>query len=125
VKIAITARGAGLGARLDPHFGKCRQLLIVDDDDRFDAWGNPAGDQPGGQGISLAKRLTETGCDCLITGVINPQAYDVLHEHGIAVYLAEEGAILELVESVRNGSLKPAMREQAKASFSARGAECR
>ena len=125
MRIAITSRGAGLGARLDPHFGKCKQLLIVDDDDGFDAWENPANDQPGGQGISLAKRLAETSCDCLITGVINPQAYDVLHEHGIAVYLAEEGSILELVESVREGSLKPATREQIEASFSARGAECR
>jgi len=124
LRIAITSRGAGLGARLDPRFGKCKQLLIVDDDDRFDAWEDPTKDQPGGQGISLAKCLTETGCDCLITGVINPQVYDLLRKSGIAVYLAEKGSILELAELVRNGSVKPSTRKQVEYSFCQRNAEC-
>jgi len=125
MRIAITAKGAGLGARLDPHFGRCRQLLLVDEDDRFDAWPREAGSESGGQGIFLAKRLVEVGCDALITGVINPQAYDVLHEGGIDVYLAEVGSVIELVDLVRDGSLKPSTREQVESSFAARGAECR
>ena len=124
MRIAITSLGAGLGARLDPHFGKCKQLLIIDDNDRFDAWPSPTGGDSGGQGVSLAARLTETECDALITGVINPQAYDVLRESGIDVYRADKGSILELVELVRNGSLQPSTREQVESSFSARSAEC-
>ncbi len=124
MRIAITSRGAGLGARLDPHFGKCNQLLIVEEDDRFDAWENPASGQSGGQGVSLAGRLAGIGCDGLITGVINPQAYDVLRESGVGVYLAEKGSILDLVELVRNGSLQPSTRKQVESSFSARNAEC-
>ena len=120
MRIAITSRGAGLGARLDPHFGKCKQILIVDDEDRFDAWENPASDESGGQGILLAGRLAETSCDGLITGVINPQAYDLLREGGIDVYLADKGSILDLVELVRDGSLQPSTRKQVESSFSAR-----
>ena len=127
LRIAITSLGAGLGTRLDSHFGKCKQLLVIDEDNRFDAWPSPTDGEGGGQGVSLAKRITGSGCGVLITGVINPEAYDVLRlrESGIDVYLAERGSILELVELVQDGSLKPSTKEQAEASFSAHGAECR
>ncbi len=125
MRIAITAKGAGLGARLDPCFSGCHQLLLVDKDDRFDAWPREASSESGEQGLFLAKRLVEAGCDALITGVINPLAYDILHKGGINVYLAEAGSVIELVDLVRDGSLNPSTRKQAESSFSARGAECR
>ena len=125
MRIAVTAKGAGLGARLDPHFGKCKQLLLVDEDDRFDAWPREVSSESGGQGILLAKRLIGAGCDALITGVIKQKAYEKLHKGGIDVYLAEAGSVIELVDLVRDGSLSPSTRKQAVSFFSARGAECR
>lgn len=38
MKVAVTAKGAGLGAWLDPVFETCLQIVIVDDRDRFEAW---------------------------------------------------------------------------------------
>ncbi|MGC8837821.1 MAG: NifB/NifX family molybdenum-iron cluster-binding protein [Anaerolineae bacterium] len=126
MRIAVTAKGAGLGAWLDPDFGKCQQIVVVDEEGDFQAFPNPARDLPGGQGMALAKHLAGLGLDAVVTGVLNPQAYRWLLEAGISVFLMEgEGSVLEAVEKVKTGQLAPAGLEQVEVVFAQRGLECR
>lgn len=108
MKIALTAKGAGLGAWLDPNFADCLQIVIVDDRDRFEAWENPFRGKEPNDGTDLAARLIQEQVGTLITGVISAQALENLHEAGVVVYQVKHGSILELVEAARDGRLSPA-----------------
>lgn len=108
MKIAVTAKGAGLGAWLDPVFETCLQIVIVDDRDRFEAWMNPYRGMNPMDPLPLAKKLAEEKVEKLVTGSISPQALTYLSEKGIEVLLAEGGSILELVEAARSHTLSPA-----------------
>jgi len=108
MKIAVTAKGAGLGAWLDPVFESCLQIMLVDDRDRFEAWMNPFR-EAGIQGsLDLARKIIEEKADILVTGSLAPNALQLLREAGIVVYRAERGSILELVEAARSGTLPQA-----------------
>lgn len=104
MKIAVTAKGAGLGAWLDPIFETCLQVVIVDDRDRFEAWMNPFREAGLNDGLALAAKLAEEKVGILVTGSISSQAKEILTVAGIDVIFAERGSILELVETARKHS---------------------
>lgn len=108
MKIAVTTKGAGLGAWLAPVFETCLQIIIVDDHDRFDAWMNPYRETSTNDPLALADKLIGEKVDILITGSITPQSLKKLSEVGIEVLAAERGSILELVEAARDHTLPPA-----------------
>ena len=102
MKIAVTAKGAWL----DPVFEESRQLVLVDDEGRFDSWssaGVPAGDP---HGAERARWLAEEGVERLVTGELSPEAEAIFAAAGIEVFTAESGSVLELVEAARKGNLK-------------------
>jgi predicted Fe-Mo cluster-binding NifX family protein len=105
MKIAVTAKGAGLGAWLDPNFETCLQIVIVDDWDRFEAWMNPYREAGAKDNLALATKLSEEKVDILVTGSISSQSLKKLGEAEIKVFCAERGSILELVEAARKHTL--------------------
>ncbi len=109
MKIAVTVKGAGLGAWLDPDFGKCLQIIVVDDRDRFEAWMNPYREANPPDGLALANKLLEEKVDALVTGSISPLALETLSSAGVVVFYAERGSTLELVEAVRTHTLPRAV----------------
>ena len=104
MKIAVTAKGAGLGAWLDPVFETCLQIVIVDDRDRFEAWMNPFRETESDDGLALAAKLAEEKVNILVTRSISSLAKERLAVAGIDVISAERGSILELVEAARKNS---------------------
>lgn len=108
MKVAVTAKGAGLGAWLDPVFETCLQIVIVDDRDRFEAWMNPFREAGTQDGLALAQKLTEEKVDTLITGALSSRALDLLRSADIDVFTAKQGSILELVEAARKHALPSA-----------------
>ena len=106
MKIAISAKGAGLGAWFEPLLHECGYLMIVDDKGDFSAIENPrSGDSQKDENYLVEKATTE-GVDVCIIGGISENAQKTLREHGVTIYSAEKGSILELVEQYEQGNLK-------------------
>lgn len=106
MKIAVTARGAGLGAWLDPDFERSLQVVVVDDDNQFEAWMNSETNSEQFDGLALAAKLVTEQVDILITGKINAESLAYLLQAGISVKRAEQGCVLELIEAARNQTLE-------------------
>jgi len=105
MKIAISAKGAGLGAWLDPVFEASRQLVLVSDEGRFESWAAEEAPQPDPQGSARIAWLARMGAGALVTGRLSVEARDRLAAAGIMVLSAESGSVLELVEAARKGLL--------------------
>jgi predicted Fe-Mo cluster-binding NifX family protein len=105
VSLIVTARGAGLGAWIDEDFAHCKQIVLVESGDTFDAWENSFGNDS--SGVALARRILSSTVhlEGLLTRGIGLDALAVFRAHDVPVYLAEMGSVLELVEMARNGKL--------------------
>ena len=105
MKIAVSATAPHLDADLDPRFGRCQYLLIVDTESmEFEAIENPAMSAPGGAGIQAAQAVAETGVEAVITGNCGPNAYQVLSAAGVPVFVGASGRVRDVVEASREES---------------------
>jgi predicted Fe-Mo cluster-binding NifX family protein len=107
MNIAVTSKGAGLGAWLDPDFDHCLQVVIVDEDDRFQSWPGPAQSGSEDAAKSLAEQLVMEPVGGVVTGVMSPAALEILHAGGVRIFLAQQGSVLQLVGAARDGSMLP------------------
>lgn len=105
MKVAITAKGAGLGAWLDPVFERSRQLVLVNEEGRFESWSASEAIDGDPNGVSRVHWLVEMGAEALVTGSLTADSRDRLSAAKIRVFCAEKGSVLELVEAARNGEL--------------------
>jgi predicted Fe-Mo cluster-binding NifX family protein len=110
MKVAVSAAGPSLDSPIDPRFGRCQYLLIVDSDSLdFEAVENPAVTAPGGAGIQAAELVASMGAEVVITGNCGPNAYQVLSAAGIEVFVGASGSVSQAMESYRRGELRSAM----------------
>ena len=76
MKICVTSSGDNLDAQLDPRFGRCAYLMIVDSETmQFEAVPNSAAGVTGGAGIQAAQTIANKGAKALITGNVGPNAF--------------------------------------------------
>jgi predicted Fe-Mo cluster-binding NifX family protein len=109
MKVAVSAAGLSLDSEVDPRFGRCQYLLIVDADSMaFEALENPAVTSPGGAGIQAAQAVVHEGVEAVITGSCGPNAYEVLSAARVDVLDGVSGSVREAVEGYRTGRLKAA-----------------
>lgn len=109
MKVAISATGRNLDSQIDPRFGRCQYLLVVDSESMgFEAVQNPATTAPGGAGIQAAELVARMGAKAVITGDCGPNAHDVLSAASIDVFLGASGTAREAVEKHRRGELRAA-----------------
>jgi len=107
MKIAVSATAPHLDADLDPRFGRCQYLLVVDSESmEFEALENPAVMAPGGAGMQAAELVANKGVDAVITGNCGPNAYQVLSAAGIDAFVGASGSVREAVEAYRRGDLR-------------------
>jgi len=107
LRICVTASGNNLDAQLDPRFGRCAYLVIVDSETlQFEAVPNLASGATGGAGIQAAQTIANKGVKALVTGNVGPNAFQALSAAGIDVITGASGTVKEAVEKFRKGELR-------------------
>lgn len=100
MKIALTVKGAGLGAWLDD-FAQCGFVMVVDDDNRFESWKNPSAAMEGQSTQILIDSILQAKPDVLVTGKISDTQKESLTTQHIKVMEDQKGFVLELLEKAR------------------------
>jgi len=106
MKLAISAGGQGLDARVDDRFGRCPYFVIVDTESmNAESVANPGEGATGGAGIMAAQALAEREVKAVLTGHIGPNAYEVLSGAGIRVFTDVRGVVREAAEAFNRGDV--------------------
>ncbi len=107
MKIALTAAGKTLDARLDSRFGRAPGFIIYDTDQQtFEVVNNDAGLHASqGAGIQSAETIARLGVQSLVTGHCGPNAFRVLCAAGVTVYTTTEQTVADALAAFRAGTL--------------------
>ncbi len=107
MKICLSSTVDNLDGQLDPRFGRCAYLLIVETDNmQFEAIPNIASNATGGAGIHAAQTIINKGAKVVITVNIGPNAFNALSAAGVEVIIGLPENIREILEKFRSGKLK-------------------
>lgn len=88
MKITLTATSPSIDSQVDPRFGRCAYLIVVDPDTlEWQAHANPAVGASGGAGSMAAQFVAQQQAGTVISGDFGPNAYNALDAAGIAMYL--------------------------------------
>jgi predicted Fe-Mo cluster-binding NifX family protein len=106
MKICVSAASNSLDSPIDPRFGRCPYLVIVDSETmQFEVIQNMASDATGGAGIQAAQTIASKGAEVLITGNVGPNAFQALSASGIRIVTGAFGTVKEVVEKYKKGEL--------------------
>jgi predicted Fe-Mo cluster-binding NifX family protein len=107
MRIAITADGPALDAKVDPRFGRCGYFIIADPGTlEFEALENSSAVAAGGAGISAAQQVAGKEVAAVLTGNCGPNAYQVLSAAGIEVFTGVSGKVKEAIQDYKSGKFK-------------------
>jgi len=122
MKIAVTAAEQSLDAAIDPRFGRCACMLIVDTDTMsFEVVENPNVSAGGGAGIQTAQLAADAGATVVLTGNCGPNAHRTLSAAGIQIIVGCSGTVREVVEQFKAGKLSATDRPNVASHFGASG----
>jgi predicted Fe-Mo cluster-binding NifX family protein len=126
MKIAVSATAPDLDAELDPRFGRCQYLLIVNTESmEFEAIENPGMTAAGGAGIQAAQAVINEGVESVVTGDCGPNAYQVLSAAGIPVFVGASGSVRDVVDAFIRGEFSPIATASAGPGAGMRGGRAR
>ena len=92
MKICITSLGPNLNSPIDPRFGRSQYFLVLDENGNLkESLPNSGMGAMRGAGIAAAQEMANRGTEILITGNIGPNAFSVLSQIGIKVFLVSPG----------------------------------
>ena len=107
MKICVTATANNLEAQLDPRFGRCLYLVVVDTETmQFEAISNMAAGATGGAGIQAAQTIANKGVKAVITGNVGPNAFEALTAANIEIMTGASGTVKEVIEKYKKGELQ-------------------
>jgi predicted Fe-Mo cluster-binding NifX family protein len=107
MRICVSATANNLEAQLDPRFGRCLYLIIVDSETmQFEAIPNVAAGAMGGAGIQAAQTIANKSVKLVITGNIGPNAFGALSAAGIEIVTGASGTVKEVVDKFKRGELR-------------------
>jgi predicted Fe-Mo cluster-binding NifX family protein len=108
MKIAITSDGTDLQSAVDSRFGRAKNFVIYDTEDKsvsvVDNVQNLNAMQ--GAGIQSAKTVIESGAKAVLTGNMGPKAFSLLNDNGVEMYINATGTIADAIDAFTKGSLK-------------------
>jgi len=106
MKVCVSATSNNLDAPLDPRFGRCLYLIVVDPETmQFEAIPNMAAGSTGGAGIQAAQTIVSKGVKVVITGNVGPKAFGALSVAGIEIMTGASGTVKEVIEDFKKGQL--------------------
>jgi len=107
MKISLSSTADNLDGQLDPRFGRCPYLLIVDPKTlQYEAIPNAAAGASGGAGIQAAQTIINKQATTLITGNIGPNAFGALQAAGVEILIEPPATIREIIEKYNSGRLQ-------------------
>ncbi|MCP8310970.1 MAG: NifB/NifX family molybdenum-iron cluster-binding protein [Candidatus Methylarchaceae archaeon HK01M] len=107
MKVAVSAIGESLDDQVDPIFGRCQYLIIIDTENMaFEAILNTSTDKMSGAGIQTAQIVADRGVQAVITGNVGLNAHQVLLSSGIEIITGASGTVKEVVERFKDGQLR-------------------
>jgi len=122
MKIAITSTGKELDSSIDPRFGRCRYLIIVEPESmQFEVIENPNIGAAGGAGIATAQMIAQKKVDAVITGNVGPNAFQTLSAAGIKIITGASGTVRSAIEKYKKGEFFPTSGPTVSAHFGAGG----
>lgn len=107
MKVAVGSTGETINAPVDPRFGRCPYIVIVDEE-TMEAEGkkNPGALAGTGAGVAAAQIVSDAGAEAVICNIIGPHAYRALDEGGIAIYGGASGTVESAVKDLGEGRLE-------------------
>ena len=106
MKIAVSSKGKDLDSQIDPRFGRCKYLLMVETDNMsFEVFDNQSIFLGGAAGIQSAQFISSKGVKAVITGNRGPNAVQTLSAAGIEVFLGNTGNVRKAIQKFKNGEL--------------------
>jgi predicted Fe-Mo cluster-binding NifX family protein len=109
MKIAISATGNTLDARMDSRFGRCPYFIIADAEGSIhDTVENIHAERGSGAGIQAACLLIERGVSIVLTGRCGPNAWETLAAAGVDIVTGCSGTARQAVDRfVADGGAAP------------------
>ena len=108
MKIAISATGDDMSANVDRRFGRCPWFLFVDTETaKCESVENKSADAASGAGTSCAQLVLEREVDAIISGQVGPNAYEVLKQGGVEIFIASQDMTVQgAIDKFKNNELK-------------------
>jgi predicted Fe-Mo cluster-binding NifX family protein len=105
--IAVSASGQGLGAQVDPRFGRAATFILYDTESRTvrQVDNRQSLNAAQGAGIQAAETVMKAGAVCVLTGHCGPKAFRVLDSASIRVYTGVSGTVGEAIAAFEQGRL--------------------
>jgi len=118
LRVAVSADGPNLDAKVDPRFGRCSYFVIVDTDSLDTrALDNANAASAQGAGIGTAQMIAGEGVEAVLTGNCGPNAYQALEAAGIKVMTGVSGTVREAVDAFKAGRYQPSSQPNVASHF--------
>lgn len=106
MKIAISAEGPGLKAKVGERLGTSQYLILVDlVTMEIEAVPNPGSWGGSGAGMQVVALVLSKKVNAVLTGYCSPTAERYLLSHDIEVFTGVSGVVTELVDEFKTGKL--------------------
>jgi predicted Fe-Mo cluster-binding NifX family protein len=106
LRIAVSAEGPDLDAKVSERLGLAPYLLVVDLESKdFEALRSP-GDSANGGGLQVVALLIAKKCNAVLTGWCSPTAERYLSAHGVSVVTGMSGTVEEILAEFERENLK-------------------
>ena len=108
MKVAISVNENSLDAEVDPRFGRCAYLIVVDTEslELIGGGKNEFASAPGGAGTQTSQWVAELGVEAVLTGNIGPNAWNILRAAKIKTYTGAAGTVRQAIQNFLEGKLQ-------------------
>ena len=107
MKIAISSQGKEKESLIDLRFGRCTYFQIYDTDtEKLTAIENSAISSTGGAGIQAANLLLNENVDAVVTGILGPNAVQVLKASDVKIFTSGIKKISDIISDYKENKLE-------------------